>query len=164
MRSRLSVTVNTDLELKRHFWSVLSYMLSFACDLYQSWGLKYLLFQHLLNKYAWVVCIERAVQVWQQWSYLCQEDNPAGPEPELCWQNGPGDNRLSGQPPASILPRVRKNIQEETSHHYLTLRVSGVLLGYESVKLKKNAVMNSELPHIHLDIQASCVVLRTCVS
>ena len=73
---------------------------------------------------------------------------------------------MSGQPPASILPRVRKNMQEETSHHYQTLRVSGVLLGYESVKLKKNAAVmnNSELPHIHLDIQASCVVLRTCVS
>jgi len=33
--------------------------------------------------------------------------------------------------------------------------VSGVLLGYEGVKLKKNAVMNRELPHIHLDIQAT---------
>ena len=43
-------------------------------------------------------------------------------------------------------------MQEETSHHYQTLSVSGVLLGYDSVKLKKNAAVmnNSELPHIHL--------------
>ena len=41
-----------------------------------------------------------------------------------------------------------------SSYDILYLRVSGILLGYDQVQLKKSSgAMHSDQPHIHIDIQ-----------